>query len=456
MSIVVVGSVAFDSVKTPLGERERILGGAATYFSVAASFFTSVRVVAVVGDDFGPAEEAVFREREIDITDLERVPGRSFHWSGEYGYDLNVARTRDTQLNVFADFKPKLSDGARETPYLFLGNIQPALQLEVREQVAAKLVAADTMNYWIDNTPDDLRAMLERIDVLVINDAEAREIGKEPNLVRAARRILSMGPSRLVVKRGEYGVVMFSKDSYFATPAYPLEQVFDPTGAGDSFAGGFIGYLIVNSDDVSALPASSELAREMCQRNYGAGADGLIFVAPATEGDADFASRIFNADGSEAGVSGNGTRCVAAFLYHAGLWDEPEIRIATAAGVKHGRLISRECARFEFEFDMGRPDLSSRAVPTAIAPPLERVVRYPLQARQEIFEITCMSMGNPQCVTFISDLNSLNLEQNGPLIETHPIFPDRANVEFARVISRDEIEIRIWERVAWRTLSSGT
>ncbi|HJZ66741.1 MAG TPA: PfkB family carbohydrate kinase [Blastocatellia bacterium] len=254
MSILVVGSVAFDSVKTPFGERERILGGSATYFSVAASFFTSVRVVAVVGEDFGSAEEAVFREREIDVTDLERVPGRSFHWSGEYGYDLNVAHTRDTQLNVFADFKPKLSDGARETRYLFLGNIQPTLQVEVREQVAAELVAADTMNYWIDNTPDDLRAMLERIDVLVINDAEAREIAKEPNLVRAARRVLSMGPRRLVVKRGEYGVAMFSKDSYFATPAYPLEQVFDPTGAGDSFAGGFMGYLAAtNAMDEPAL-----------------------------------------------------------------------------------------------------------------------------------------------------------------------------------------------------------
>ena len=152
MAILVVGSVAFDSVKTPFGERDRILGGSATYFSVAASFFTDVRVVAVVGDDFGPADEAVFLEREIDTSDLERVPGRSFHWSGEYGYDLNVAHTRDTQLNVFADFKPKLSDRARETPYLFLGNIQPQLQVEVREQVAAKLVAADTMNYWINNT----------------------------------------------------------------------------------------------------------------------------------------------------------------------------------------------------------------------------------------------------------------------------------------------------------------
>ena len=243
MSILVVGSVAFDAVKTPFGERDRILGGSATYFSVAASFFTDVRLVAVVGDDFGPDDEAVFRERNIDTGDLERVPGRSFHWSGEYGYDLNVAHTRDTQLNVFADFKPKLSEGARETPYLFLGNIQPQLQVEVRQQVGAKLVAADTMNYWINNTPDDLREMLAHIDMLIINDAEAREIAKQANLVRAARSILSMGPQRLVVKRGEYGSAMFTEHSYFATPAYPLEEVFDPTGAGDSFAGGFMGYL---------------------------------------------------------------------------------------------------------------------------------------------------------------------------------------------------------------------
>lgn len=254
MSILVVGSVAFDSLKTPFGERDRILGGSATYFSVAASFFTDVRVVAVVGDDFGPADEAVFLEREIDTSDLERVAGRSFYWSGEYGYDLNVAHTLDTQLNVFADFKPKLSDGARATPYLFLGNIQPQLQVEVREQVGAKLVAADTMNYWINSTPGDLREMLRRIDLLIINDAEAREIAKEPNLVRAARRILSMGPKRLVVKRGEYGAAMFTEDSYFATPAYPLERVFDPTGAGDSFAGGFMGYLAaINATDDAAF-----------------------------------------------------------------------------------------------------------------------------------------------------------------------------------------------------------
>jgi sugar/nucleoside kinase (ribokinase family) len=243
VSILVVGSLAFDAVKTPFGERDRILGGSATYFSVAASFFTDVRLVAVVGDDFGPDDEAVFKARNVDTSDLERVPGRSFHWSGEYGYDLNVAHTRDTQLNVFADFKPKLSPNAKKTPYLFLGNIQPQLQVEVREQVGAKLVAADTMNYWIHHTPDELIEMLRRIDILIVNDAEAREIGREANLVRAARRILSMGPSRLVVKRGEFGAAMFTAASYFATPAYPLEEVFDPTGAGDSFAGGFMGYL---------------------------------------------------------------------------------------------------------------------------------------------------------------------------------------------------------------------
>jgi sugar/nucleoside kinase (ribokinase family) len=244
MSILVVGSVAFDSIKTPFGQRERVLGGSAMYFSVAASFFTDVRVVAVVGDDFGPEEEAVFREREIDISGLERVPGqRSFHWKGEYGYDLNVAHTLDTQLNVFADFKPKLSEAARQTPYLFLANIQPQLQRQVRDQVNARLVAADTMNYWIENARDELIATLKSVDILIINDSEVRELAEDANLIRAAKQVMQMGPSRVVVKRGEYGAAMFSDGSYFATPAYPLEEVVDPTGAGDSFAGGFMGYL---------------------------------------------------------------------------------------------------------------------------------------------------------------------------------------------------------------------
>jgi diaminopimelate epimerase len=215
-------------------------------------------------------------------------------------------------------------------------------------------------------------------------------------------------------------------------------------------------FLIIDVEDVSALRTASELAREMCQRNYGAGADGIVFVTRARHEDADFASRIFNADGSEAGVSGNGTRCAAAYLYHAGLWSEPKIRIGTAAGVKHGRLVAREGNRLEFEFDMGRPDFSSEAVPMSITPSVEQVLRYPLHLGGDMLEVTCMSMGNPQCIIFVADLNAVNLEEIGPLIEDHPIFPDRANVEFVRVISRDEIEIRIWERGAGHTLSSGT
>jgi sugar/nucleoside kinase (ribokinase family) len=255
MSILVVGSVAFDSVKTPFGQADKVLGGSATYFSVAASFFTEVRLVAVVGEDFGPDEERIFRLRQVDTTDLERVSGqRSFHWKGAYGYDLNIAETLDTQLNVFADFKPKLSPAAREAPFLFLGNIQPALQSEVRQQVGAKLVAADTMNYWINNTREELIEMLKHIDILIINDSEARQIAEEHNLIRAARGILKLGPKRLVVKRGEYGAATFAEGSYFAVPAYPLEDVFDPTGAGDSFAGGFMGYLAAtNATDEASV-----------------------------------------------------------------------------------------------------------------------------------------------------------------------------------------------------------
>jgi len=215
-------------------------------------------------------------------------------------------------------------------------------------------------------------------------------------------------------------------------------------------------FLILDVADVTTLRTASDLAREMCQRNYGAGADGIVFVTRARHDDADFASRIFNADGSEAGVSGNGTRCAAAYLYYAELWSAPHVRIATAAGVKRGRLVSRQATRFEFEFDMGRPNLSSDALPMSIAPPLEHVVKYPLHLGGEVLEVTCLSMGNPQCIIFVTDVNGVNLEEIGPLIENHPIFPDRANVEFARVISRDEIEIRIWERGAGHTLSSGT
>ena len=215
-------------------------------------------------------------------------------------------------------------------------------------------------------------------------------------------------------------------------------------------------FLIIEVDVLSSLPNASELAREMCQRNYGAGADGIVFVSRAAGGDADFESRIFNADGSEAGVSGNGTRCTAAFLYFSGLWHEPLVKIDTAAGVKKGKLVEREGPRFEFAFDMGKPSLSSDSVPMAITPPIEPVVNHPLRLGGDVLEVTCLSMGNPQCIIFVADLDGINLTEIGPLIEDHPIFPDRANVEFARVISREEIEIRIWERGAGHTLSSGT
>lgn len=245
MSLLVVGSVAFDSVETPFGKRDRMLGGSASHFSISASFFTDVRVVAVVGGDFGDEERAVFARHTIDTTDLEVVPdGETFRWFGRYEYDLNVAHTLDTHLNVFAGFQPKLSEKSKNSRLVFLGNIQPDLQRGVREQVAnAELVALDTMNLWIDTTRESLQKTIEVVDLLVVNDAEARQLAEEPNLIKAARKILSWGPGTLIVKRGEYGAAMFTKDEYFAIPAYPLESVFDPTGAGDTFAGGMMGYL---------------------------------------------------------------------------------------------------------------------------------------------------------------------------------------------------------------------
>jgi sugar/nucleoside kinase (ribokinase family) len=244
MSLVVVGSVALDAVTTPFGVRERSLGGAATHFSVAASFFTDVSVVAVVGDDFTEDDSAVFRERNINTENLQRIAGgKTFRWVGEYGFDLNTAKTLDTELNVFADFVPKLSAEAKRSPFLFLANIQPTLQREVREQVDARFVAMDTMNYWIERTREDLLKTIATVDALIINDAEARELAGEANLIRAARKILELGPKMLVVKRGEFGAAFFTRTAYFATTAFPLESVCDPTGAGDSFAGGFMGYL---------------------------------------------------------------------------------------------------------------------------------------------------------------------------------------------------------------------
>ncbi len=245
MSLLVVGSAAFDAVETPFGNRERMLGGSATHFSISASFFTDVRVVGVVGGDFGADELAVFERHHVDTTDLERIPdGKTFFWRGRYDFDLNRAHTLDTQLNVFADFKPKLSAAALQSRFVFLGNIQPDLQREVREQITgAQLVAIDTMDYWINTVRDAVWDAIRGVDIVIINDAEARQLADESNLMKAARKILAAGPRMLVVKRGEYGAALFTPDTYFAIPAYPLESVFDPTGAGDTFAGGFMGYL---------------------------------------------------------------------------------------------------------------------------------------------------------------------------------------------------------------------
>lgn len=251
MGIVVVGTVAFDTVETPFGRGENVLGGSATYFATSASFFTDVSLVAVVGEDF-PAEHVDFlKSREIDLHGLQRIPGKTFHWTGKYGYDLNEAQTLDTQLNVLLEFKPELPAAYRDTDVLFLANIDPELQLQVLDQVTGpKLVACDSMNFWIASKPAALKEVMKRVDIVVINEGEARMLTGEANLVKAARAIIALGCKRLVVKRGEYGVLMFTADGVFAAPAYPLEEVFDPTGAGDTFAGGFMGYL-ANTGDFS-------------------------------------------------------------------------------------------------------------------------------------------------------------------------------------------------------------
>jgi sugar/nucleoside kinase (ribokinase family) len=253
--LLVVGSVAFDSVQTPFGKVQEVLGGSATYFSYSASFFTTVRLVAAVGSDFPEQHVRFLKDRGVNVSDLMTVPGgRTFRWAGEYGFDLNEARTLDTQLNVLADFKPALGSDARRTPFLFLANIDPELQLEVVKQMAARprLIALDTMNFWIQGKRDALLRVLREVDVVTINEGEARQLAGEANLIKAARGIRSMGPRTVVVKRGEYGALMLAEDGFFVVPAYPLESVYDPTGAGDTFAGGLIGYL-ASQDAVDAV-----------------------------------------------------------------------------------------------------------------------------------------------------------------------------------------------------------
>ena len=244
MSLLVVGSVALDSVETPFGRAHDALGGSATFFTAAASSFCQVQLVGVVGDDF-PEEGIRFLQGcGADLAGLEQVPGKSFRWAGVYSFDLNSRETLDTQLGVFADFRPHVPEQFRDAEWVFLGNIDPELQLQVLEQIRSpKLVACDTMNFWIEGKRAELLRLLERVDLLMVNDSEARELSGDHNLLRAARWIQERGPQMVVVKKGEHGAMLFTKDFVFFAPGYPLEEVFDPTGAGDAFAGGFIGYL---------------------------------------------------------------------------------------------------------------------------------------------------------------------------------------------------------------------
>lgn len=249
MDILVIGSVAFDSVETPFGCGDDVLGGSATYFSTSASFFTGVQLVAVVGEDFPDEPRDFLSSRGVDLTGLQTCPGKTFRWKGRYGYDLNEAQTLETHLNVFETFHPELPASYRQAQFVFLANIDPELQLEVLQQVEKpKLIACDTMNFWIDGKRDALIRTLGHVDILVINEAEVRQLADEANLVKASRAVLAMGPKTLVVKRGEYGVLVFTEHSIFSAPAYPLEEVFDPTGAGDTFAGGFMGYLAATNN----------------------------------------------------------------------------------------------------------------------------------------------------------------------------------------------------------------
>ncbi len=251
MSLLVVGSVALDNVETPFDKTENALGGSSTYISISASYFTSpIWLVGVVGDDFPQKHIALLEERGIDITGLEIIKGgKTFRWGGKYHYDLNVRDTLFTELGVFENFDPKIPENQRNPDFLVLGNIDPALQLKVLEQIeSTKFIVCDTMNLWIENKLEDLREVMKKVDVLIINDSEARLLTKEPNLIKSARMIREMGPNYLIIKKGEHGALLFSEDKIFSAPAYPLESIFDPTGAGDTFAGGFAGYLDSTGD----------------------------------------------------------------------------------------------------------------------------------------------------------------------------------------------------------------
>ncbi|HEY3937446.1 MAG TPA: PfkB family carbohydrate kinase [Bryobacteraceae bacterium] len=251
MSLVVIGSVAYDAIETSHGKRERTLGGSCTYIALCASYFAKTSIVAVVGDDFAGEDRALLKDKGVDLDGLEQVSGKTFFWSGVYSDDMNDRTTLQTDLNVFADFQPKLPSAYASEPYLFLGNIQPALQLDVQRQMkGVRFVGGDTMNFWINNSKDELLNTIRNWDFLLINDSEARMLSGESNLRKAAQKIIDLGPKTLVIKRGEYGAMLFSKNAFFIVPGYLLEDVFDPTGAGDCFAGGFVGYLAERGFDL--------------------------------------------------------------------------------------------------------------------------------------------------------------------------------------------------------------
>jgi sugar/nucleoside kinase (ribokinase family) len=249
LEILVVGSVALDSVETPFGKVDEAVGGSATYFSASASFFAPVNLVGVVGEDYPMKKIEFLKSRQVDFTGLQMVKGETFRWAGRYNYDLNQRDTIYTHLNVFQNFKPVIPDAYKQSPYVFLGNIAPELQYDVLEQVhSPKLVALDTMNFWIEGSQKALKKVLERVDIFLLNDSEARQLANQPNLIKAAAEIFRMGPKIIVIKKGEHGATLITKDSHFMVPAYPVENVFDPTGAGDTFAGGFVGFLAKTND----------------------------------------------------------------------------------------------------------------------------------------------------------------------------------------------------------------
>ena len=286
MSLTVVGSIALDSVHTPFGERERMLGGSAVHFALAARFFADVRVVGSVGEDFPEEHVELLRSRGINVEDIDRVDGgETFRWRGHYEVDMNLAHTDDTELGVFADFEPKLSQASSEADVLFLGNIQPDLQRRVRAQCRPRLAALDSMNLWIETTRDSLAAAIGEVDCVLLNDAEIRMLTEEPNLARAARKVMDLGPRIVIAKRGEYGAVMFTPERFYALPGYLLEDVRDPTGAGDSFAGGFLGYLDMQGTEPTEAALHRAIAYGTVLASFNVEQFGIERIADLSEGE---------------------------------------------------------------------------------------------------------------------------------------------------------------------------